>query len=323
MNIIITGVAGFIGSRLALEILKNKKNNVIGVDNIDNYYSIKLKKYRLKKLSIYKNFKFIKLDLKNRKNLKKLNYIKNVKIFYHLAAQAGVRYTLKEPIKYFDNNIKAFFNVLEYVKEKKIKKLFFASSSSVYGDQKKYPLNESSKLNEKNIYGFSKRINETTAKLYSKLFNFQAIGLRFFTVFGEWGRPDMLIFKYLKANTTNESFFLNSGGKHFRDFTYIDDVISILIKLKSVKLKRFDILNICSNNPINVLKVIKKINKYNKNFKFKKSISSQLNKVEVNKTHGNNKKVLNIIRKFKFTDFDTSLNNTIRWYFENKINNIS
>ena len=324
MNILITGVAGFIGSKLCLKLIKNKKNIIYGVDNLDIYYSTKLKKLRINELNKNKNFRFIKLDLKKNSEFKKINYIKKIDILYHFAAQAGVRFALSEPKKYFDNNIKVFFNILEFVKEKKIKKLFLASSSSVYGDQKKYPINEDSNLYEKNFYGFSKKINELCAETFSKIYDIEVVVLRFFTVFGEWGRPDMLIFKYLKANLANNKFYLNENGKHYRDFTYIDDVINILVKIKNTKFKKkFNIFNICSNKPIQVIEVIKKINKLYKNFSYIPRSSKSLKKIEVNITHGNNLKIKKYIKNFKFTNFDTSLFKTIRWYIDNKIYKIT
>ena len=324
MNILVTGAAGFIGSKLCLKLIKNKKNTIYGVDNLDIYYSTKLKKLRINELNKKKNFRFIKLDLKKNSEFKKINYIKKIDILYHFAAQAGVRFTLSNPKKYFDNNIKVFFNILEFVKEKKIKKLFFASSSSIYGDQKKYPINEDSNLYEKNFYGFSKKINEYCAETFSKIYNIEVVGLRLFTVFGEWGRPDMLIFKYLKANLANNKFYLNENGKHYRDFTYIDDVINILIKIKNIKFKKkFNIFNICSNKPIQVIEVIKKINKLYKNFRYIPRSSKLLKRIEVNITHGNNLKIKKYLKNFKFTNFDTSLFKTIRWYIDNKIYKIT
>ncbi len=323
MNILITGVAGFIGSKLSEEFLRNKKNKVYGVDNINSYYSIKLKKLRLKKLNKNKNFKFYKFDLKKKV---KFNLLKNTKfdLVYHFAAQAGVRFTLSEPKKYFDDNFIAFLNILDFIKENKIKKFFFASSSSVYGDQKKYPLSETIGLNEKNFYGFSKRMNETIALTFSNNYKTQMIGLRFFTVFGEWGRPDMLIFKYLKKNIDNKKFILNEGGKHFRDFTYIDDVVKILIKLSKIKIKKnYEIFNICSNKPVKVRTVIDLINSKFTDFKFISKSSKQLKKIEVRITHGNNNKIKKLIKNYKFKKFKSALSKTIDWYLENNINKIT
>ena len=320
MNILITGAAGFIGSKLCSELLKNNKNKVYAVDNLNPYYSIKLKKLRIKELNKNKNFKFLKIDLKNNSEFKKINQIDKIDIVYHFAAQAGVRYTLSDPKKYFDDNIKVFFNLLN----KKIKKLFFASSSSVYGDQKSYPINEKANLYEKNFYGFSKKINEYTAKVFSKIYGVQIIGLRFFTVFGEWGRPDMLIFKYLKANFTNKKFFLNENGRHLRDFTYIEDVIKILIKIKNTKFTdKFLVLNICSNKPIKIISVINRMNKIDKKFKYTAQSSKELKKIEVNITHGDNTKIKKILKSFKFTKFEVALSKTINWYVKNKIYKIT
>tara|TARA_B100001027_G_scaffold216577_1_gene193390 strand:+ start:5946 stop:6917 length:972 start_codon:yes stop_codon:yes gene_type:complete len=323
VKILITGVAGFIGFRLAERLLKDN-HNIYGIDNLNNYYSKKLKVKRLQILKKYKFFKFKKLDLKNKNSLNYIKKFKNINVIYHFAAQAGVRFTLTNPQKYFDDNIKSFFNLIEVVKNNKNTKFFFASSSSVYGDQKKFPLSENIQLNEKNIYGLSKKINEIMCENYSRTFGLKMIGLRFFTVFGEWGRPDMLIFKYIKSNLDKKNFYLNSDGQHFRDFTYIDDVLIILKKLLHTKIKNnYEVFNICSNKPIKVLDVIKKINKWNSTFKFRSKNSKFLNKIEVFKTHGDNKKILKLFKKFKYTSFDKALNNTIKWYLDKKINKIT
>ncbi len=323
MKILITGVAGFIGFRLAYNLLKDG-HLVFGIDNLNDYYSVKLKLKRLKILKKYKSFIFKKVDLKNEKSINFLKKIKTIDVIYHFAAQAGVRFTYSNPEKYFDDNIKSFINLLELIKKNKNSKFFFASSSSVYGDQEKYPLKESFQLREKNIYGFSKKINEIMCESYSRIYKINIIGLRFFTVFGEWGRPDMLIFKYLKSNLDKKDFFLNSNGQHFRDFTYINDVLDILKKMLYLKTnKNYEVFNICSNNPKKIINVIKKINRWNNNFKFKIKNSKNLNKIEVVKTHGDNKKILKLLKKFKYTNFDKALNNTIKWYLDNKINKIT
>ena len=323
MRILITGVAGFIGFRWADKLLK-KGHTVYGLDNLNDYYSVKLKNERLKILEDYKLFRFKKLNLNHKKTVDFFKKIKKIDIIYHFAAQAGVRYTYSNPEKYFNDNVISFINLLEIVKVNKNTKFFFASSSSVYGDQKRFPLKENFKLNEKNIYGFSKRINEIMCESYSRIYNIKIIGLRFFTVFGEWGRPDMLIFKYIKSNLDKKIFYLNSNGQHFRDFTYIDDVLNILDNLSSFKFKNnYEVFNICSNKPIKVLNVIKKINKWNNSFKFKVKNSNILKKIEVTKTHGDNRKILKLFKKFKYTSFDKALNNTIKWYFDKKINKIT
>tara|TARA_B100000963_G_scaffold353592_1_gene368573 strand:- start:3783 stop:4757 length:975 start_codon:yes stop_codon:yes gene_type:complete len=324
LNILVTGAAGFIGSRLCLKLLENKNNFIYGVDNLNNYYSPKFKRLRLKELTKKKNFRFLKIDLKNKKNFKRIESIKKIDLIYHLAAQAGVRFTLKSPKKYFEDNIVAFFNLINLAKQKKIRKFFYASSSSIYGDQLRFPIKENSKLNTKNFYGFSKYINEITSKTFSDIYDIKVVGLRFFTVFGEWGRPDMLIFKYLKSNLENKKFYLNENGEHYRDFTYIDDVIKILTNLKKIRLKKnYQILNICSNNPIKIINIIKYINKNFPNFKYTPIFSETSKKVEVVRTHGDNRLIKNILKKTKFTDFKSSLDKTIKWYITNEINKIT
>ena len=189
---------------------------------------------------------------------------------------------------------------------------------------KTYPVKENNKLKPKNLYAKTKKFNEAYVKNYFKKTKIKCIGLRLFTVYGEWGRPDMLIFKYIKSNLDKKNFNLTSNGQHFRDFTYINDVLSIVENFLYSKLKKnYDVFNICSNKPIKVLDVIKKINTWNNTFKFKSKSSKILNRIEVTKTHGDNRRVLKLLKKFKYTNFDKALNNTLKWYFDNKINKIT
>ena len=171
---------------------------MIGVDNFDKYYSIKIKRKRIKILQKNKNFSFYKLDIVNYDKISKLIKNNSIDILIHLAAQAGVRYSLINPNKYLDTNITGFMNLIKSIENKKIDKFIYASSSSVYGDRKKLPLKEIDDLNPKNIYGLSKKINEEIANCYSKIYKINFIGLRFFTIYGEWGRPDMFMLKLFK-----------------------------------------------------------------------------------------------------------------------------
>ena len=314
MNILITGSAGFIGFNLAHALLK-KKHLVYGIDSFDNYYAKRFKIERNKILKKYENFKFKKIDITKKQELKKYLKSKNFDIVFHFAAQAGVLYSLKNPSKYKKVNIEGFKNLLDNLKNKDIKRIYYASSSSVYGDHKKFPLKENLILKPKNIYAISKVKNEELANRYPNKKTF-ICGLRFFTVYGEWGRPDMFIFKLLNSYKKNKVFLLNNNGNHYRDFTYINDVVKILLKLLYVKKFNHKVINICSSRPIKIKSIINFFtNKYN----FSKVINVKKNKIEVIKTFGSNNNINKIIGFKKYTNFYTGLNNTIKWYFNNKI----
>ena len=266
MNFLITGSAGFIGFHITNNILKKyKKSKIIGLDNLNNYYSVSLKKKRLKVLQKYKNFKFFKTDLTEKKKIIKLIRKNNINVVIHMAAQAGVRDSLKIPFSYFQSNFVGFLSVLEASHICKVKKFIFASSSSVYGDKKKYPIKETENISPKNIYSASKKINEDVAKDFSRISNMKIIALRFFTIYGEHGRPDMLIFKFLKASFLNKKFLLFNYGKHERDYTHIDDAVFMINKLIKKKVNdKFQIFNVCSNNPVDISKLLSVITKYTK-----------------------------------------------------------
>lgn len=320
MKILITGSAGFIGYSLCNYILSlNKKIRIVGIDNFNDYYDVKLKTNRIFLLKKFNKFKFYKIDIND--NLKISLLFKKYKFDYvfNLAAQAGVRYSIDHPRKYIDTNIFGFYNILENCKNYKVKRLFYASSSSVYGENKKFPLKENYNINPKNIYALSKKINEDLTQIFNKFYKIKAIGLRFFTVYGEWGRPDMMMLKYIEAYYKKKTFQLNNHGKHSRDFTYIGDVVKILylILVNSHKLNSHEILNICSNKPISLKKVISYMKKNNINPKIKKA---PLQKADIIKTHGSNKKIMNITKFTKFTNFEESIDRTISWYKEYVIN---
>jgi UDP-glucuronate 4-epimerase len=312
-KILITGAAGFIGFSLAKKLLENKKNVIIALDNFDDYYDVKLKRKRISLLKKNKNFFLIKIDLNNFQNLKKV-FLKNKFTFvYHLAAQAGVRYSLLKPRKYLESNINGFFNLLECCRGLKLRNFFFASSSSIYGDQKKYPLSEKSPGIQKNIYSLSKMINEEFARIYSELYGLKLIGLRFFTVYGPWGRPDMFYYKFMSNIKKKIPTSLYNNGNHYRDFTYIDDVVEILISLSKIKFKKnYDVLNICSSRSESLIKFTKLIERYYA----KKAIiknKKRLN-LEVLKTHGDNSKILKLINKKRFIKIEQGLEKTVKWF---------
>lgn len=316
-KILVTGCAGFIGSQFSRSCLK--KYTVIGIDNLDSYYSVSLKRRRVKELLKYKNFKFFKIDIRNYKNLSKLINKYNFNYIFHFAAQAGVRYSKIDPEKYTSTNLLGTLNLLNCLKDKKkIEKIFLASSSSVYGECKKFPLKESTKLAPINHYAFTKKINEDMGYTFSKIYNMNLYMLRFFTVYGKWGRPDMFFFKLFKSVFDKKEFKLNNNGNHDRDFTYIDDNCEILLRLMNKKIKKkFDIYNICSNNPVNIKKIIIYINKHvTKNLNIK---NIPRNVLDVKKTHGSNSKILGIIGKKKFTKYQEVVREIFNWYKANKI----
>jgi len=231
MKILITGSAGFIGYHLAEKLLKNKKNKIVGIDNLNNYYDVKIKKKRNNILKKNKNFIFNKLDIVESHKIEKLFKKYKFDFVFHLAAQAGVRYSIDFPRKYIDSNVVGFFNIIENSKKYQVKRLFYASSSSVYGENKNFPLKENEKIYPKNIYGLSKKVNEEISYIFNKFYNLKLTGLRFFTVYGEWGRPDMMIVKFISSFFNKSTFKLYNFGNHTRDFTYVGDVVEILSQL--------------------------------------------------------------------------------------------
>ena len=261
MKILITGVAGFIGFHLCKKLLE-ERHDVLGIDNINNYYDVKLKKNRLKILLGKKNFKFKKIDISDTNFVRKIYPIaKNFRIIIHLAAQAGVRYSITHPYKYIESNVKAQISILELAKKiKSFEHLIYASSSSVYGSNKKTPFSIDDRVdNPISLYGASKRSGELITQSYSKMFNINCTGLRFFSVYGPWGRPDMAAYIFTKSIFQNKTLDLFNFGRMERDFTFIDDIISgitPLIKIKKRKSNMHKIYNLGNNKPQQLLKMV-------------------------------------------------------------------
>ena len=234
MKILVTGSAGFIGSMLCLKLLE-RGDEIIGIDNHNDYYDPKIKEARLKKLKEYSNYKHYRLDLCDQKYLK--DVFKNhqpIKVV-NLAAQAGVRYSIENPLAYINSNIVGFTHVLENCRQHKVEHLVYASTSSVYGSNTKMPFSEHDSANHPlSIYAASKKSNELMAHSYSHLFQLPTTGLRFFTVYGPWGRPDMALFKFTKAILDEKPIDVFNHGKHTRDFTYIDDIVEGVTKTLNV-----------------------------------------------------------------------------------------
>jgi UDP-glucuronate 4-epimerase len=282
MNILITGAAGFIGYHVTKKLIKKKNFRIFGVDSLNNYYDVNLKKARLKslyKLNKNKNFFFKKLNLNNSKLTRKIFVSKKIDVVINLAAQAGVRYSIKNPRSYFDNNILVFFNLISFCKEFKVKHLISASTSSVYGASVRMPFKAS--YNPANhpiqFYAATKKCNEIMAHSYSCIYNLPITIVRFFTVYGPWGRPDMSLFCFVKNIINKKEIKIFNRGNHSRDFTYIDDVVNgicLLIKKKPKKnrkwnakedlsssLSPFKIVNLGNGKKVRLLKYVKIIEK--------------------------------------------------------------
>ena len=266
MTILITGVAGFIGSHLASKML-SQNFNVIGIDNLNDYYSVNLKKYRLKQLNKFKNFTFIKADLSKALNLEKIIKKKKLSVICHLAAQAGVRYSITNPSIYLKYNIDGFLNILEYCRRYNTN-LVYASSSSVYGANKKVPFSVNDDVsNPVSLYAVTKRSNELMAESYFNLYKLNSIGLRFFTVYGPFGRPDMAYFSFTNALTKKKIITLNNEGKMYRDMTYIEDIVDGIIgainyAMNSNNKIRNEIFNLGNDKPIKTTELLGKIESY-------------------------------------------------------------
>jgi len=266
---LITGTAGFIGFHLANAILENG-DEVVGLDNINDYYDVNLKFARLKEAGIerdevewnkfsqskrYAGYCFIRMNLEDKENLMRLFREEKFDYLIHLAAQAGVRYSIDHPDVYIQSNIVGFFNILEACRHYPVKHLLYASSSSVYGNNEKVPFSEDDNVDHPiSLYAATKKSNELMASTYSHLYGIQATGLRFFTVYGPWGRPDMAIWKFTEAIVNKQPIQVYAEGNLLRDFTYIDDIIDGIIKvLGQLPIEKPPVLmNIGNNHPVTV-----------------------------------------------------------------------
>ena len=228
--ILVTGSAGFIGSSVSIELLK-KGENVVGIDNHNDYYDPKIKAARLERLKKFSNYKHYKIDLSSRQSLDEVFRNHKIQKVVNLAAQAGVRYSMENPLAYINSNIVGFAHILENCFNHKVEHLVYASTSSVYGANTKMPFSEhDSASHPLSVYAASKKSNELMAHAYSYLYQLPTTGLRFFTVYGPWGRPDMALFKFTKNILEEKPIDVFNHGKHTRDFTYIDDIVEGVIK---------------------------------------------------------------------------------------------
>ena len=231
MKILITGAAGFIGSTAALRLLA-RGDEVVGLDNLNDYYSVQLKEDRLARLTPHERFRFVKLDVADRAGMERLFAEERFDRVIHLAAQAGVRYSLVNPQAYVDSNVVGFMNVLEGCRHSKVQHLVYASSSSVYGGNTRMPFSEHDSVDHPvSLYAATKKANELMAHTYSHLFGLPTTGLRFFTVYGPWGRPDMALFLFTKAILEGRPIDVFNHGQMQRDFTYVDDIVEGVVRV--------------------------------------------------------------------------------------------
>ena len=329
MKILVTGSAGFIGSMLSLKLL-NRGEEIIGVDNHNDYYDPTLKESRLKELKKYSNYEHYRVDLSDQKNLEDIFKDNKPQKVVNLAAQAGVRYSLKNPLAYINSNIVGFANILENCRLNDVEHLVYASTSSVYGANSKMPFSEHDSVNHPlSVYAASKKSNELMAHSYSYLYQLPTTGLRFFTVYGPWGRPDMALFKFTKSILEEKTIDVFNHGKHIRDFTYIDDIVEgVINSLDNPATINIDwksdhpdpasskapwrIYNIGNNKPVQLMEYIKALEKILE----KKAKINFLNRQpgDVLDTHAN---IDNLKKKFGYmptTSIIDGVAKFVKWY---------
>tara|TARA_Y100001958_G_C21222973_1_gene548319 strand:+ start:843 stop:1805 length:963 start_codon:yes stop_codon:yes gene_type:complete len=320
MKILVTGSSGFIGYHLTKSLLHDG-NIVCGLDSMNNYYDIKLKRERLKNLTKYDGFNFSELNLADGIGLEKKFKTFSPEIVVNLAAQAGVRHSIHNPMDYLDSNLVAFMNVLDICKKLEVKGLIYASSSSVYGGNTKIPFDVSDKTdNPLSLYAATKKSNELLANSYNRVHNLNVTGLRFFTVYGPWGRPDMAYFSFTRNIIKNIPIDVFNEGRMQRDFTYIDDII---LGIKSAINKNYscEIFNLGNNQPVELMKFISILE--NEIGKKAKINYQPMQTGDVKTTYAN---IDHSIKKLDYkpkTSIEDGLKNFIGWYksfYRNKNN---
>ena len=332
MKILVTGCAGFIGFHV-LKKLALTKHKIIGIDNMDKYYDTKLKKDRInfiKKIIPKNKFIFVKGDILNKNLINNLIKKYKIKKIIHLAAQAGVRHSINNPRKYIDANIVGFFNILETSRENKISHLIYASTSSVYGSNRNFPFQEKKSADHPiQLYAATKRSNEIMAHAYSSMFKIPTTGLRFFTAYGPFGRPDMALYLFAKNISENKKINVFNYGNHIRDFTYVDDIADAVVKIFKAGFKKekkwnnknpdigsssapFTILNIGSGKKIKLMQYINLIEKELGKKSRKKYFSLQ--KGDIQKTHANINKLKSLYNFSCNTPVEIGIKKYIKWF---------
>ena len=321
MKILVTGAAGFIGSHLCRE-LSLQANEVIAIDNLSDYYDMSLKKARIKNLLDSKGISFSELDICNRSALNALIKESRPDVVVNLAAQAGVRLPLTQVYKYVESNLVGFSNVLQSTVSNKVPYFLYASSSSVYGDQAAIPYTESEQnLHPNSFYGATKLANELLTPTLIKNSSTIARGLRFFTVYGPWGRPDMAYFRMIANVVSGSEFNFFGDGSVERDFTYIDDAVNSVIELsKELEKKKpgySDVVNLGGGRPLSMNYLLENINKISKaEIKFNRQSS---NANDAKKTMSDSKYIQSLIRSKPETKLEDGINKTYQWALQSEI----
>lgn len=329
MRILVTGAAGFIGFHLVNRLSKEGVD-VVGIDNVNDYYDVRLKYARLKesgifqanigyneeiKSSKYRNYKFIKLDITDFDNLSKLFEKYHFTHVVNLAAQAGVRYSIENPHAYVQSNLVGFINILECCRHNDIKHLVYASSSSVYGANSKVPFSEQDRVeNPVSLYAATKKSNELMAYTYSHLYNLKTTGLRFFTVYGPWGRPDMSPILFANAIRKGEPIKVFNNGEMERDFTYIDDIIEGIVRVIEVKKSKrlpYEVMNIGNGSPVNLMDFISILEKCLGNNAEK--IFMPMQDGDVKRTWADTSKLEKSVGYKPFTELSKGISNFVDW----------
>lgn len=329
MKILVTGCAGFIGFHVSKRLLK-EGNEVVGLDNVNDYYSVQLKEDRLKQIIDHPNFTFYKNNLEDLVSMQDIFTKEKFDVVINLAAQAGVRYSLENPHAYINSNIVGFTNILECSRHHNIKHLIYASSSSVYGANESLPFSIHDNIDHPmSLYAATKKSNELMAHTYSQLFNLPTTGLRFFTVYGPWGRPDMALFLFTKAILEGKKIDVFNNGDMLRDFTFIDDIVESIFRLTQRPAKRnpewsglnpdpgtsyapYRVYNIGNNNPVKLLNFIEAIEK-------KLDITAKKNFLplqagDVPQTFANVDDLINDIQFKPETKIQDGIDQFIEWY---------
>ena len=317
MKYLVTGAAGFIGMYTSKRLLENGYQ-VVGVDNLNNYYDPALKNYRLSQLMVFPNFKFVKLDIADIEKVAELFRVEKFDRVIHLAAQAGVRYSIESPFDYINSNLVGMGTILEGCRHNNIAHLVYASSSSVYGMNEKIPFSENDSVdNPVSLYAATKKANELMAHSYSQLYKIPTTGLRFFTVYGPAGRPDMAPWLFTEAIMNNEPIKVFNHGKMQRDFTYIDDIVEGIVRVQDLipcEKVPYSIFNIGNNEPIELSRFIKAIE--TAAHKSAKKINLGMQPGDVERTYADTSRLESAVGYKPKTEIEVGIKMFVEWYQE-------